>query len=277
LHNLGLVRLLRKALGAERGREQLEYGPNEPAVILSPHFDDAVLDFWSILSSSTSVHVVNVFAAPPLEPCLTEWDEFCGATDSIEWTERRRAEDAAALALVGREAVNLPFRQASVRAAGEEPPPSVSVIAEAITKAIGTASAVLAPAGIGGHPDHLLVRSVAERLAGRGLPFRLFADLPYAVRTGGWPTWVDRDRGLPAANEEWSRFLRDIPQLDSRRAQVVTLQPDEEHAKLAALMSYETQFAHLDGPDRLLSRPGILRFEVSWGRPWAELDAVDPC
>jgi hypothetical protein len=270
------MRLLRRALGAKRAGDWLAYEADEAAVILSPHFDDSVLDFWSILCCSRPVHVVNVFAAPPLEPCLTEWDEFCGASDSVEWAERRRAEDAAALALVGREALNLPFRQASVRAAREEPAPSVGVIAGAIAKAIGTASAVLAPAGIGAHPDHLLVRSAAECLARQGIPIRLYADLPYAIRRGGWPTWVDRDRGVSAANEEWLRYLEDVPLPDPKRAHVLRLQPDQEHAKLAALKLYETQFAHLDGPDRLLSRPGMLSFEVSWGSPWAEIDAVGP-
>jgi LmbE family N-acetylglucosaminyl deacetylase len=261
------VRLFRRALGALRGRGPVKYESDAAAVILSPHFDDSVLDFWSILCDSKPAHVVNVFAAPPLEPCLTEWDRFCGATDSVEWTERRRAEDMAALALVGREPLNLPFRQASVRAAAGEPPPDVSVIAGAIASAIGTASAVLAPAGIGGHPDHLLVRSVAEGFARQGIPVRLYADLPYAIRTGAWPTWIDPDGGLPAADEEWSRSLQGVPQLDPERAHVLKLQPDQERAKLAALMAYETQFAQLDGPNRLLSGPGMLRFEVSWGGP----------
>jgi LmbE family N-acetylglucosaminyl deacetylase len=264
------VGLLRRAFHTKRTGDRLAHDPDGAAVILSPHFDDSVLDFWSLLSSRHAVYIINVFAAPPREPCLTEWDEFCGATDSVEWTERRRAEDASALALVGRKALNLPFQQASVRAATGQSSPNVEVIAAAIANAVGSARAVLAPAGIGEHPDHLLVRDVAERFARQDVPVRLYADLPYAIRTGGWPTWVDRERGVAAANEEWLRFLQDVPQLDPERADVLTLQPDQERAKLAALRSYETQFAHLDGPNRLLSRPGMLRFEVSWGGPLLE-------
>ena len=51
-------------------------------------------------------------------------------------------------------------------------------------------AALLAPAGIGGHPDHLLVRAAAFTLRDDGHTVALCAELPHAIRHG-WPHHID--------------------------------------------------------------------------------------
>jgi hypothetical protein len=47
--------------------------------------------------------------------------------------------------------------------------------------------AVLAPAALGGHVDHILVRRVVSRiLRTRDVPIAYYEDLPYAARIGAW-------------------------------------------------------------------------------------------
>ena len=85
------------------------------AVILSPHFDDAVLSCWHVLASAGEVLVVNVFAGEPPAGTLGWWDELAGATDSAAAVRARIDEDRRALALAGRTAVNLPFLDSQYR------------------------------------------------------------------------------------------------------------------------------------------------------------------
>src|SRR6516164_1263685 len=77
-------------------------------VILSPHFDDAVLSCWQVLEAGGDVTVVNVFtASPPAGRPVPWWDRLTGARDSIARMAERRAEDRAALALAGCESLSL--------------------------------------------------------------------------------------------------------------------------------------------------------------------------
>jgi hypothetical protein len=50
-----------------------------PELILSPHFDDAVLDCWGVIAGPGAVEVVNVFAAAPDPGTVTLWDSITGA------------------------------------------------------------------------------------------------------------------------------------------------------------------------------------------------------
>jgi pimeloyl-ACP methyl ester carboxylesterase len=65
-------------------------------IILSPHFDDAVLSCWHLLASAGEVLVVNVFAGEPPAGTLGWWDELAGASDSAA-AVRQRADFGAAV------------------------------------------------------------------------------------------------------------------------------------------------------------------------------------
>ena len=250
----------------DRGfRPRLRHETGAPALVLSPHLDDAVIDCWSVLTGEGNVQIVNVCTLPPRPGGVTNWDRICGAADSAALFAMRIDEDREALALAGRVAVNLPFLEAQYREGRR--PPSLREIDAALAEAVPTASAVYAPAALGTvHPDHALLRSYALELSRSGLPARLYADLPYCVAYG-WPGWVTGEETDPHLDIEayWraSQPGRDLCQRHS--AKVARLTEDEAKAKLAAMRTYRTQFPALDGGAiGRLSNPAVHAFEVSW-------------
>jgi hypothetical protein len=259
------ARRLRAAREEQRFRTRMRADPAAAELVLSPHWDDAVLDCWSVLASAADVTVVNVFAGVPAPGGVAAWDRITGAADSAQRTRERIAEDAAALARAGRTAHNLPFLDAQYRPGAS--PPSLPELDAAVAATADTASRVYVPAGIGGHGDHVLVRRYGRMLARAGMPVTLYAELPYCV-AHGWPHWVD---GRPAhANRDvdvfWRSFLDSVPELGSlARARVVRLDDWAAAAKLKAMLCYATQIPALDfGARGMLTDPEILRYEVRW-------------
>jgi hypothetical protein len=132
---------------------------------------------------------------------------------------------------------------------------------------------VYGPAGIGGHRDHLLVRSLLEPLRREGADVRLYADLPYCARHG-WPGWVTGAEGRPEADDQWARALEglDLPALTPR---AVRLDADAQERKRDALAGYRTQLEALttDGA-RHVTDPDVLPFEAYW-EPGGGAPAID--
>jgi LmbE family N-acetylglucosaminyl deacetylase len=259
------LQALRESYEERRFRARLRFDPQAPELLLSPHWDDAVLDCWSVLTSERQVTVANLFAGVPPPGRLAPWDAITGATDSAVRARERIAEDARALARAGRTPVNLPFLDAQYRVGSGAP--TLGELDGAIATVRTSASCVYVPAGVGGHLDHLLARRYGRMLLRAGLPVTLYADLPYCV-LHGWPHWVDGTEPDPHRNVEafWLEFLKGVPELPGlRSAHVVRLDDSAANAKLAAMRCYETQFAGLDyGAGRLLSDSEIHRFEVRW-------------
>ena len=234
-----------------------------PAVVLSPHLDDAVFGCWSVLSGPGDVLVANVFDGVPPAGGVTLWELITGCTDSADAMRERRREDAAALALAGRSAVGLGLLDQQY---GRRPPHPGELDA-ALAAAVPAASAVYAPAGIGGHADHVLVAALALRLRAAGIPVRLWADVPYAVEYG-WPHWVTGAPRNPRVDPDpmWERFLHDLPcERGELVAEPQVLTDAQAAAKLEAMRTYASQFPALDGaPLGRLSHPQIHRHEVLW-------------
>jgi hypothetical protein len=236
-------------------------------VILSPHFDDAVLSCWRVLEAGGEVTVVNVFtASPPSGRPSGWWDRLTGARDSIARMAERRAEDEAALALAGCEALSLgllddQYRTADI-GAGE--------VLERLRRALAAGSALYAPAAMDEHRDHVLVRDAALSLAGEGWPLVLYADLPHATG-GGWPSWVTGMRKRPGAGPDaaWDRALAAAGLAVERlHAAVRPLEPVVRARKLAAIDCYRTQREALDGFSFApLADPRALAWEVYWRVP----------
>ena len=237
--------------------------------VLSPHFDDAILSCWHVLDGPGDVQVVNVFtASPPPGTPPTSWDALTGAQDPAQRMRERAAEDRAALALVCRTALGLGFLDAQYRAPRDNPSPDR--IAERIAAAIGGPSLLLAPAAIGGHADHVLVRDAAVALQREGWPVVLYADLPHAIGHG-WPAWVAGGPDVPSVSAVWTAALRGAGALaDQLVAHVLPLDFLARGRKLRALAEYRTQRGVLDrcafAP---LDHPKALAWEVMWG-PRAE-------
>lgn len=230
------------------------YSPNmstRPAVILSPHLDDAVLSCWHLLSGPGEVSVINVFAgSPPAGTEPTWWDRLSGSTDSVALMEERRAEDRAAFAIAGRTAIDLDFLDGQYEPTDQ----SVGSIVTRLRELIDPDAIVYAPAALGDHQDHEQVRSAALALAAHGLTVRLYADHPHAVRNG-WPAWIngtDTQAGRDVA-AHWDKRLSEIG-LDPAGPVLHRLATAERGRKLQAVSAYRTQvhalsemFGEIDG------------------------------
>jgi LmbE family N-acetylglucosaminyl deacetylase len=263
-------RLYRRAKAAREAREEggfrsrLAIHPDAPALLLSPHWDDAVLDCWTLLTGRRELIVIGVFAGVPAPGRLTLWDDITGARDSSERAQERIAEDAEALGRAGHEPVNLEFLDSQYR---RPPAPDLDALDLAISGVAPRACRVFAPAGLGAHPDHLLTRRYARMLLRGGMPVTLYADLPYCI-LHGWPHWVDGREPDPHRNVDafWLSFLVDVPEMPPlRSADVERLEESASAAKLEAMRTYRTQFASLNyGARELLTDPAIHGFEVHW-------------
>jgi hypothetical protein len=258
-------RAMAEARQERRFRSRLQVDARAPELLLSPHLDDAVLDCWSLLASDRELRVVNIFTGIPQAGRVAQWDAITGAKDSAERVRERIAEDAIAMSRAAREPMNLPFLDAQYRP--PPPAPSLDELDLELSSAVGAASRVYAPAGLGGHPDHVLARRYARMLLRAGMPVTLYAELPYCVMHG-WPAWVDgREPDLNRnVDAFWLSFLDLVGEMPPlRSAHVERLDDQAASAKLEAMLCYRTQIRSLDyGASGVLTDPAIHRFEVHW-------------
>jgi LmbE family N-acetylglucosaminyl deacetylase len=230
-------------------------------VICSPHPDDAVLSAWSTLRSRRT-RVVNVCTGAPPAGTLSDFDRLFGVNDSAQIVELRLEEDAVALAHAGcNDATGLGFLDAQYRTA----PIPFDELRHALNDATEHAAWISAPAGIGAHPDHVAVRDAARAIAAeRGIPFELYADLPYAVRFG-WPSWVTGFPPRPylVPDALWDADLNGVA--GALEGEAIALTPDERAAKAEALECYATQYWALNaGPLDRIRDPEVVGYEVRW-------------
>ena len=229
--------------------------------VLSPHLDDAVFSCWHIVAGPTEVEVVTLFAGVP-EPGgeLPRWDRITGARDPAERVRERLDEDREALALAGRRGTYLDFVEAQYGNAL----PSVDELAAGLGD-VSPLGEVVAPAGIGGHSAHLRVRALALRLADQGSEVSFYAELPYATEFG-WPAWVTGEEADPVRDVD-AAWRVDAEPLYVRGYEpcAVTLDEQLRKGKLDAMSCYRSQLAALDaGPQRRLTHPELVRYEVIW-------------
>jgi LmbE family N-acetylglucosaminyl deacetylase len=236
-----------------------------PAVILSPHLDDAVFSCWHLLDSPRAVSVVNVFAGVPAPgTALPRWDRITGANNPVTRMQQRIEEDRAALARAGREPTNLSFVDGQYR----DERPSLADVLPSVRDNVPWASGVFAPAGIGGHSAHCVLRDAGLALAREGRAVSFYADIPYATEFG-WPAWVAgvEPEAFLDVDAAWAEALEPII-AGGWRPTVVTLAESAQQRKLEALRAYRTQFSALEaGGQRRLTHPELVRYEVAWIRP----------
>ena len=226
------------------------------ATVLSPHPDDAVFSCWHLLAGRQDIRVVNVFAGAPRNPSASGWwDALTGAADAPTRVAERIDEDRRALAHAGRRATNLRFVDAQYRRRH----PSRTALARAVG-AVATA-VVYAPAGLSGHPDHLLVRDCALGLRGSGIEVRLYADMPHAV-VFGWPGWIsgEGDGRYLRPERLWNWWLGSAGlDVGSMRADLHPMNGLLD-SKRAAMAEYRTQAPAL----ALLVPEEQLGYELVW-------------
>jgi LmbE family N-acetylglucosaminyl deacetylase len=243
--------------------------------ILSPHFDDAALSCRQLLAGPADVTVVNVFTAePPAGTPPAWWDRATGATDPVERMRQRHREDAAALALMGRSSVELGVLDDQYRSAQL----SLREVVQRITLEVAPPAIIHAPGAFDGHPDHVLVRDAALKLARAGRAVVLYADLPHASARG-WPAWLSGEPSALAREiaADWDLVLREAGLVVQKLVRRVhPLDAPTRARKLQALAFYESQRAALDryafAP---LDDPRALAWEVTWEVPSSALRGME--
>jgi GlcNAc-PI de-N-acetylase len=245
-------------------------------LILSPHFDDAVLSCWHLLDGVTEVGIVNVFGGIPPADAAGWWDLAGGTRSSSGVVERRRSEDQAALALAGREALSLDFLDYQYR----DGPQPIEPLVQRLRALLAGVTSVWAPAALASppddpdlitaprrHPDHVVVRSAALMLHAEGWPLTLYADLPHASARG-LPAWVTghADGTGVAVAESWRRCLAHAG-VDDADAEIHRLSARVLARKLEAVRRYSSQLAPIErGFGQPIDAPGLLDHEVVWQR-----------
>jgi LmbE family N-acetylglucosaminyl deacetylase len=142
----------------------LEPGAPLRVLVVSPHLDDAVFACGDLLASYRPGVVVTVFAgAPRRYGRLTDWDQSCGFAQGDDVVAARRAEDRAALAILGARPIWLDFLDAQY---GPSPSPGDIAAALAQTIEAEVPSAVFFPLGLF-HSDHQLVHAACLDLMPR--------------------------------------------------------------------------------------------------------------
>lgn len=230
--------------------------------LISPHFDDAVLSCWHLVAGGEDLRIVNVFTAVPKDPGARGWwDRLTGAADSQERMRERVAEDRDALATAGRSALGLDFLDDQYR---DEVQP-LDPIVERLRSELEPGCRLVAPAGLGDHPDHALARDACAALIAEGHPLTLYADLPGSTEYQ-WPHWVTGAEPDPYLSVD--AYWRDALVAgnfdpDALRPEVHKLDDPQLDRKLEAIGRYPTQVAALRSRARL-TEPELLRYEVTW-------------
>lgn len=144
-------------------------------LFVSPHLDDAVFACGDRIAASDAPVVVTIFAgfAPAGEP--TAWDRECGFAAGDDVVAIRRAEDRAALAMLGATPVWLDFRDDQY---GETR--TATDIAASLAQVIGrhAAGAMHVPLGLF-HADHRRASDAALTLVGGSRRWIVYADAIY--------------------------------------------------------------------------------------------------
>ncbi|MBN1955432.1 MAG: PIG-L family deacetylase [Anaerolineae bacterium] len=215
------------------------------SIFLSPHLDDAVLSCGGRIArqarAGERVQVVTLFAGRPqgaLSPFAQSLHRRWAVKDAAAV---RRAEDRAALAYLGAEAVHWEYLDCIYRRApdgrhlytGEAAlwaavhpadGPLIDSLARRIA-ALPEGAALYAPLGVGGHVDHQLTRRAAEAL-GRLLTY--YEEYPYGEKVDavtaalGAGDWSSRLVSLDAAS-----LAARIAAAACYRSQVSTFWADE--------------------------------------------------
>lgn len=204
-------------------------------VVVSPHFDDAVLGCGRLLARHAPASVVTVMGGAKLTGYadVTSWDALGGFTAGVDVVATRRAEDGAAMDVLGCTSSWLDFsdHQYDEPTPGAARPPVADVAAalEAALDALAP-TAVVIPFGLA-NPDHVLTHDAALAVVARrpdawawfGYAEAGYAHIPGAVawrtarlvRAGIWPTPapVPADGHLAAKRAALRCYASQLPAL----------------------------------------------------------------
>jgi LmbE family N-acetylglucosaminyl deacetylase len=218
-------------------------------VFISPHLDDIALSCAGTVTQLTRAGTI-VLIATVCTADTPQGVELSASAKHVHWEWQlgddnpyaaRRAEDAAVCARLGAQHIHLGFRDAVYRYDAHGAPMYVTnfiggavheqdwrtlyfALAARLRAMCQSATAVYCPLAIGGHVDHVLVRSAAEL----AVPSRLtyYEDYPYAQKVA---------QGDPAVRDELARITRGL----SPRA--ITLSAQDVATRIDAIATYQSQ------------------------------------
>jgi len=224
------------------------------SVVVSPHYDDAVLSCYPGIE--TGSQVVTLFTGVPLHDQPSGWDLATGFTSPQEAMAARRKENRAALQGTPSTPIDLGYLEHAYR----QEMPDVDQIADDILR-VGSKEAVyIVAAGVsnvlrGVHPDHVMTRHVGMRLMELGHTVLFYADIPYIlprIAYVNWPKYLQLRRS----------------QIEKTLGTSVAIEPNEltetqRTRKRHALAAYASQLPLLEqGCRGALTKPNALRWEV---------------
>lgn len=218
------------------------------ALALSPHLDDAAFSAGGTLArladEGWEVVVATLFTASV--PAPTGFALSCqtdkGLAPEVDYMALRRAEDAAACAVLGAQPVWLALREAPHRgydsaaalfgpARADDPAERDAAAAMKPLLALLQPSLLLAPQAIGGHVDHVLLVRALHGL-GVAVPVLWWRDFPYVARAAA--------PAMPCG-----ALLRDLPE---------AALPGDSARKQAACAAYASQLGFQFGGPAGLAR-----------------------
>lgn len=195
-------------------------------LVLSPHLDDAALSVGGVIASlvaaRTRVVVGVLFDGRPhgeLSSAARAFHDQCGHGDDA--MTHRAVEDRAALRVLGAERLAASLPEALYRTAGGQVLyPSRDAIfgpvsqedcadgqvAEVLRRWVDSTgcATVLAPAGVGGHVDHVLVSAAARELS---VQVALYEDLPYPMLGAFRPPHLGKPSHHKVSRRSWTTKL----------------------------------------------------------------------
>ncbi len=164
----------------------LEDGALERVVVVSPHFDDAVLGTAHLLGSHPGSTVITVMGGRPgsYPDPPSEWDAAGGFVAGDDIVAVRREEDRAALATLGARSTWLDVVDGQYEPPDRRPSPAeVAALLEVALREAGP-TAVFLPMGIA-QPDHALTHAAGLRVR-ESLGSGPDAPLWFAYEDGGY-------------------------------------------------------------------------------------------
>jgi LmbE family N-acetylglucosaminyl deacetylase len=234
-------------------------------VMVSPHLDDAALSASARLGRGGATVVTVFTAVPPAGWPTTRWDLLTGAASSRERQRERRAEDAAAMAMLGAHSVYLELPELLYR----DGPPDLGPAAERLTGCFSRAEQVWLPAAISGHRDHLLARDLGMDAAARAghTEVTLYADYPHVV-SHGWPASVTGQAPEPFIDADFwlsDQLTRAGLSPSALKPEPAKLTTGQRARKREVIAAYRSQAPALRlGPRELSADPAKLDYELCW-------------
>lgn len=212
-------------------------------VVLSPHFDDAVLSLGGLLAKEGgSSTVVTFFAGKPASPRVTPWDLSSGFFNSDQAYQARYQENARALELLGisqEQTINLEHLDQQYRvnvfntADDESLPERLLQDLLSLLQSHESQELNLYAPGLEMHEDHRLIKqtllAALPYLTGQNVRCFLYQDLPYACTLSEEKLQKHKVTSVPDAE-----------------IVTVSLSRDQILKKMAAIMLYRSQILPLE-------------------------------